>query len=420
MISSFRTFLKYLPSLLMAFALAIAVWISAVTAADPNEERIYARPVNLEVVGQDPTLVVVSTSAAPISLTLSAPRSVHERMLNEQVAVRAIADFSGLGVGSHSVPIQIQIGVRPVGIVSYSPRVVTITLEKLSRQVLPIRLVKIGEVGIGFQAESPVLSETEVTVTGPESSVNRVVEVKANLELNLVNESFIRVLPLQAFNAQGQPVTGVTLIPDKISVNQLVTQRGGYRNVVVKVSPVGKIANGYRLTNITVSPPAVTVFSTDPKAVNDLPGFIETAPLTLTGVNDDFDIRLPLSLPPGISVVGAQTVLVQVSVSTIEGSVTLSNLKVEVSGLKEGLAGTTSPETVVVILSGPLPILENLKPENLRVFVDMTDQRLGTYQRTPKVELRISGVIVESILPESLEVIVSIAPKTTPTIGPTK
>lgn len=414
MFSSLRAFLKYLPSLLMAFALAVAVWISAVTAADPNEERVYARPITLEVIGQDPTLVMVSTTAAPISLTLSAPRSVHERMLNEQVAVRAIADYSGLGVGTHNVPVQIQVGVRPVGIVSYSPQVISITLEKLSRQVLPVRLIKVGEVAVGFQAEAPVLSETEAIVTGAESTVSQVTEVRSTLELNLVNESFIRTLQLQAVNTAGQVVTGVTLIPDKITVNQVVTQRGGYRNVVVKVSPVGKISNGYRLTNITVSPPAITVFSSDPKAVNDLPGFVETAPLDLTGVNDDFDVRLPLSLPQGISVVGAQTVLVQVAVSTIEGSVTLPNLKVEVSGLREGLAGTTSPETVVVILSGPLPVLENLKPDNLRVYVDMTDQRLGTYQRTPKVELRIAGITVESILPESLEVIVSIA-KITPT-----
>lgn len=417
MFSTLRTFLKYLPSLLMAFALAVAVWISAVTAADPNEERVYSRPITLEAIGQDPTLVLVSTTATPISLTLSAPRSVHERLLNEQVSVRAITDFAGLGVGTHSVPVQVQVGIRPVGIVSYSPQVITITLEKLSRQVLPVRLVKIGEVAVGFQAESPFISETEVTVTGAESNVNKVAEVKATLELNLVNESFIRTIQLQAINTSGQIVTGVTLIPDKITVNQVVTQRGGYRNVVVKVSPVGKISNGYRLTNITVSPPAVTVFSSDPKSVNDLPGFVETTPLDLTGISDDFDVRLALNLPQGVSVVGAQTVLVQVAVSTIEGSVTLPNLKVEVSGLREGLAGKTSPETVVVILSGPLPVLENLKPENLRVYVDMTDQRLGTYQRSPKVELRIAGITVESILPESLEVIVSVA-KITPT--PTK
>lgn len=420
MTSTVRAFIKYLPSLILAFALAVAVWISAVTAADPNEERVYARQVNIETIGQDPTLIITESNLTPVSLTLSAPRSVHERILAEQVSVRAMIDLSGLPAGSHAVPVQIQVGIRPVGIVAYTPRTITLRLEKLARVSLPVRLIKQGEVAVGFEAGTPTLSESEITVTGPESMVNRVAEVRATLNLSQMNESFTRSLPLQPVDSSGQTVTGVTLIPERISVTEIITQRGGYRNVVVKVTPTGKIANGYRLTNITVSPPAVTVFSTDPKLVNDLPGFVETDPLILTAVKDDFDIRLPLSLPPGISVVGEQTVLVQVSVATIEGSVTLSNIKVEVTGLREGLAGRTSPETVDVILSGPLPILETLKPENLRVYVDMTDQRLGTYQRAPKIELRISGVVVESILPESLQVAVIIAPTATPTLAPTR
>ncbi len=395
MISFLRALMKYIPSLILAFALAVAVWISAVTASDPNEERVYARQLTIEIIGQDPGLVIMESNLTPVSLTLSAPRSVHERILAEQVSVRAMLDLSGLAAGSHAVPVQIQVGIRPVGIVSYTPRNITLRLEKLARNSLPVRLVKQGEVAVGFEAGTPTLSETQITITGPESIVNRVTEIRASLDLSQINESFTRSLPLQAIDSSGQVVTGLTLIPERITVTEIITQRGGYRNVVVKVTPTGKIANGYRLTNITVSPPAVTVFSTDPKLVSDLPGFVETDPLILSGVKDDFDIRLPLSLPAGISVVGEQTVLVQVSVATIEGSVTLSNIKVEVTGLPVGLAGRTSPETVDVILSGPLPILETLKPENLRVYIDMTDQRLGTYQRSPKIELRISGVIVE-------------------------
>lgn len=413
-----RTMIKYLPSLLLAAALAVAVWISAVTASDPNEERVYTRQVNIELIGQDPGLVIMESNLVPVSLTLSAPRSIHERIAAEQVSVRATADLSGLQAGTHAIPVQIQVGIRPVGIVSYSPRTVTIRLEKLSSVNIPIRLITQGETAVGFESGTPMLSDTQVAITGPETAVNRVTEVRAVLDLNQVNETFTRTLTLQPVDAGGQTVTGLTLLPEQVTITQIITQRGGYRNVVVKVTPTGKPANGYRLTNITVSPPAVTVFSSDPNLVNNLPGFVETAPLLLTEVNDDFDIRLPLNLPEGISVVGEQTVLVQVSVSTIEGSVTLSNIIVEVSGLSDGLEGRTSPETVDVILSGPLPVLEILKADNLRVYVDMTDEGIGTYQRTPKIELRISGIIVESILPETVEVIIQIKPTSTATISP--
>jgi len=69
-------------------------------------------------------------------------------------------------------------------------------------------------------------------------------------------------------------------------------------------------------------------------------------------------------------------------------------------------------------VSGPLPVLDTLRTENLRVYVDLSAVvKIGAYQRAPQVEIRVSDLKVESILPESVEVTVMIAP--TPTITPT-
>jgi hypothetical protein len=51
--------LRYLPTLLLAFILSITVWISAATAADPVTQRWFG-PVNIEMIGQDPGLLLVS------------------------------------------------------------------------------------------------------------------------------------------------------------------------------------------------------------------------------------------------------------------------------------------------------------------------------------------------------------------------
>ena len=50
---------RNLPSLLLALALAVAVWISAVTSQDPTEQRIYPSSIPIEVVGQDPGLLLM-------------------------------------------------------------------------------------------------------------------------------------------------------------------------------------------------------------------------------------------------------------------------------------------------------------------------------------------------------------------------
>ena len=183
----------------------------------------------------------------------------------------------------------------------------------------------------------------------------------------------------------------------------------------MKVITKGQIASGYRVTNISVFPPAVTVFSSDPNLVEDLPGYVETEQLDLTGVKDDLDVGLALDLPPGISLVGEQTVEVQVGIATIEGSITLENMEVLVSGITEGYEVNVSPQTVDVILSGPLPILDSLTADDVRIFIELEGEEEGIYQRIPQVEISISEIVVESILPASLEIEILQVPTPTST-----
>ena len=155
--------------------------------------------------------------------------------------MNATADLSGLTAGSHTVDIQVNVGIRPVQIISYSPRTITVTLEKLASRTVPVRIISRGELSIGFQSDPPQSSQTEVTVTGPELLVNQVVAGRAVLDISQAQETITRVLNLQAVDINDQPVNGVTLTPDRVNVSQVITQRGGYRNVVVKVQPIGKL-----------------------------------------------------------------------------------------------------------------------------------------------------------------------------------
>ena len=418
MIALIRSFVKYLPSLGLAVVLAVAVWISAVTAADPIVERQYDRSVAIEIVGQDPNLVLTSQIPEENNIKLSAPQSIWNLMQAEASPVTAVADLSGLSAGVHDVPVQIHVRMRPMQVVSSAPESISVTLEPLETKTFAIELVQRGEPAVGFIAEAPVMSENTATVSGAKSQLERVAKVRAQLDSNEVRENISRTIAVQAVDLGGQLVDNITLSPENITVEQSVTNRGGYRNVVVKVATTGLISSGYRLTNISVSPPAVTIFSTNPQIINDLPGYVETASLDLTGARDDLDVRLPLELPPGVSVVGDQTVSVQVGIAAIESSLTLSAMRVEVIGLEPGQAARFSPETVDVILSGPLPLLDSLSKDDVTVIVEMEGEGLGTYQRIPRVELKISELRVESILPGTVEVTIIRAPLPTATPRP--
>lgn len=402
-----RAFVKNLPAMLLALILAVMVWISAVTSSDPTQEQAFPRPIPLQVIGQDPALILVSDLPENVNLVLSAPKSIWERLLSEQNTVRAVVDFGGLPAGKHEVQIQVQVRVQPVKIVSYSPQTLTVVLEELATQTFPIRLVERNEPAVGFEASRPQLSQSTAIVSGPRSIVDRVKEVRAVLDYASATQDIKQTVSLLALDANGLRLEGLTISPEQVGVSVRVSQRGGYRIVVVKVMPFGQVASGYRLTNISVFPPTVTVFSSDPKLVESLPGYIETSPLDLSGAKDDFDVNLTLNLPSGVQVVGEPTVTVQVGIAAIESSLTLTNMSVQVIGLDPGLKAEVSPERVDVVLSGPLPILERLALSEVRVIVDMSGERVGKYQREPKVVYDYPDLRVEAILPGTVEVTVT-------------
>ena len=409
--TNFRTFL-------WALIMALAVWVAAVSVDDPDEVRQYPEPIPIEIIGQDPGLVITGDVPKQVNLTLRAPSSVWQSMINEENSIRAILDLAGLSTGEHTLDIQIQISATPVRIISRTPRTATVTLEPLATRAFPVELNVTGEPAVGYQAGDASIDPEEVVVSGPQSQVERVQQIRVPINLVAVRESVDQTVTVQPLDENGQIVTGLGLNPSEVSVKVPISQQGGYRDLAVKVVVSGQVASGYRLANISVFPPVVTVFSGDPALVNSLPGVLETQPLDLENANDELSTRLAINLPEGVSLVGEQTVLVQVNITPIQSSLTLSNKAIEVEGLPPGWYVQVAPDNVDVILSGPLPLLDILTPQEVRVVIDVTDLEAGTHQLTPNVEVLVSDIVVESILPGTVEVVLSPTPLPTAVITP--
>jgi YbbR domain-containing protein len=295
------------------------------------------------------------------------------------------------------------------------PASLELTLEPLATRSVPVQVRTLGTPAVGYRVLSPEADPTEVTVSGPASAVDRVAQALAEVSLSGQRGNLDQAVQLLPVDPSGQSVPGVRVEPAEVQVTARVEQLGGYRDVAVKVIIEGQVEPGYWVTRITVSPPVITVYSADAEAVVVLPGFVETEPLVLTGASSDLSRRLALDLPEGVAPVGEQTVLVEVGVAAIESSLTLTR-QLEVQGLGTGLYATPSPDTVSVIISGPLPVLEGLTLSDVRVVLDLRDMGVGTHQVTPEVVLLPSGLVVQAILPATIEVNITRTPPPTPTV----
>lgn len=418
-----RSSWSHLGTLLMALLMALLVWFVAVRADNPFEERLLPdfSPVALVNVPPDLILMAPVSGVAQTRLTLRAPRTAWEVFAPDRI--RLVADLSGLGPGQWEAPIQVQLDPALGGamrVVRLSPETVRVTLEERKTREIPVSLIVQGEPASGYEAGSPILGVRSVLVSGPTSAVDRVSEVQARLSLENARSSFSQMAALIAVDIAGVPIPAVDVTPDSTTIEVAIRQKIGTRDVAVKLVTSGQPPPGYRVTNLSVSPPIITVSSADPQQVLELPGFVETQPLDLSQASDDIIQRLALNLPEGVTTVGEPSVLVQVNIAAIEGSTRVQR-RVEARNLGVGLNARFSPDTVDVLIAGPLPLLDRLRDGDLLIALDLNGLGPGTYSLTPTVVFLADQLRAESVLPATVEVIIERGPQPTrtPTVTPT-
>jgi YbbR domain-containing protein len=410
-----RRFWENLGTLALALLLAVVVWAVAVNEENPDEEKTVPA-VTVQSENLPENLILVQQSITQTAVTIRAPRSVWETLTADQIHVTV--NLAGLAPGAYDLSLEARLDV-PIGkVTKLEPVSVRMTLESRATRELPVSVEQEGEPARGYEVGPYELSALSAVVSGPASAVDRVSKIVAVVSLDGLKTDWSKEVPLAAVDTSGKLVsgiTGLTLEPENVNVKVPITQKQGFRDVAVTVSYSGQVAPGYRITNITVAPPVITVSSSDPGKVDELPGFVETQPLDLTGASDDIVVRLPLALPEGITVEGEPSVQVQVNIAAIESSQT-EQRQLEFQGLGPGLSATASPDTVTVLISGPLPVLDRLTKEDVRVILDVTNLPPGTYQLAPQVSLLKEKLRAESVLPATIEVVIIVSP--TPSVTP--
>jgi YbbR domain-containing protein len=397
-------------ALLLASILAVAIWMNAVSAADPNETRSLAVPLAVEVVGLKEGLVAQGYETAGVQVTIRAPRSIWDQLVPEKI--HAQLDLTGKSEGEYSVPVHIQTDVSPVLVEKVDPELLKILIDQLASRSMAVHVQLAGNLAPGFQAGTPTLSPETVAVSGPESLVDRIADVVATVDIEGLRSAMDQSVKLVPLDTAGNVVDGITIDPSTVSVSVPVQQLGGYRDLVVKVPLLGAVKSGYRLTGLTINPQVVTLYSDDPEVIRALPGYVETQPLDISGASDDITTSLSLVLPAGVQAVGDPNVVVQVSISAIEDSITISR-PIRFQGLEPGLSVKLSPAIVDVILSGPAPIIWSLKPADIDVYLDLAGKGPGTYKLIPEVNMPNELKLV-ILSPEKVEVVIKEA-EATPT-----
>jgi YbbR domain-containing protein len=399
-------------SLLLSFVLAVTVWIASVVAEDPTVEDVMEEAVPVIYTSPNEGLLIVGNPPTEARVTIKAPESVWQKISLETISIEV--DLAGLEAGIHKLVLNADHDLKPLRIISIEPDSAMVKLEPLLSKELPVTVRVIGDPALTYDAEDPVATPDKVTIVGPTSSVTNIVELRADINIAGASQNVDEFVNLIAIDENDESVEGVDISPDPIAVFVPIAQGDRYRLLSVIPNVIGSPASGYRTIAITVIPNEVLVTSSDPAAFDTLAGFLETEIIDITGVTETVDQNALLDLPDGIDLVQELTVRVTVTIGPIETSKTFVDLPFEIQGLTPGLVATPSPERVTLLLVGPLAILDELQPEDIRVILNLVDYEVGIYEEvTPDV--LVPTDITYEIFPSTVEVEIIVASPVTPT-----
>lgn len=412
-VSRWRRIVNNLWSGMLALALATIVWVVAVNEENPISEEMFKEPIPIQVVNKPDNLYLYGEVTEQVQVRIRAPQTSWNSLTAAKFEAKI--DLAGLPPGRHDVPIQVTCADRAVRIIEINPATRLVRLETITTRRVPVQINVLGSPALGYTRRAQTVIPDQTEVSGPESMVNQVDKAVADLYLRGDEKDTLeREVHLSARNINGDPIGWVKLDPPTATVRVPIEQEHGFKEVAVRAVITGQVSSGYWVSNVSVEPATVTIIG-NPTSLQNIPGYIETTPIDVSGADDNISQRVPLALPTGVSVLGEQAVLVRINVTAIQGGLTVQR-ELVVQGIAEGYQYRASPDTVDVILSGPLPKLETLRPGDVVVILNLYGLEEGTHIVRPTV-LAPEGVVVESILPATIEVL--IARGALPTFTPT-
>ncbi len=405
-----RSLYETLATFLVAFILALFIWANAAQTQDPIRTRFLEVPVSYEGIPQR-TVLLEAGRLETVQLRLEGPDSILQELTPGDFA--ATVDLSQVPPGQLvTVPIVASGGRAGVTISFITPEDVDVQLEQQVTRDVPVGLDLRGSVARGHTQGEPLIEPTFVTVSGPASRVNELDLALVTVFLNNAVETRTEATQPIFYDQQGRvaSVTGLDVGTDQITVTIPVEESAGFADKLVNVVWSGEPAPGYRLLSVTADPPSLLVEGR-PAQLNALSS-IRTESIDVTGLTESFQQTAVLDLPTGITVDPDQVVTINIEIEPILTTDTY-NRTVEVLGLAEGLEAILRPDQVRVVLFGPLPVLDALPEEDVRVSIDVFGLEEGTYSIVPSVDIPDRGVEIRSVQPSAVNVVL------TPTITTT-
>lgn len=365
----------------MAILFALFMWIYVMSVINPtindSVNNISVELLNVEEL-ENEGIVIKGEENHTVNIRVTG-RSDQVYRLSRQDFV-ATADLSGhRNIGANNVQVTVEVDADVE--VEFNPRYIRVELEEVIRRQKNVEINILGESATGYVLGEPRITPSAIWIEGPESSVNAVESVIAELQLEENSSDVVASLNLQAVDSRGNEVSGVRLESEVVEVVLPVNRT---KTVIIQPDLDIEAAEGYIVRNTRVTPRSIMIQG--PESQLDELTRIDTELIERRELTESESIEVELMLPEGVSLYNERAVTVEIEISEMmEEEYELTSDEIEIENLEEGLVINRAdlPALFTLILQGPEDIIENIDRQALSFFLDFQDLEPGVHTLQP-------------------------------------
>ncbi len=376
---------------LLAFLFAFMLWLLVVNIDDPVDTKTFdSIPVTIEhaeVVTQDQRSYQVLDGTDTVGVTVSATRSVLEKISAENIV--ATADMRELYLESQ-IPIEITIPGYEFESATANPRNVQVKIEQNKSDTFPITVTTTGTVRDGYVLGNVQADPERVTVNGPESVIDRISKVVAQVNVSGLSEDSSIDAVLTYYDSDNNEISAEQLANNlgttgvKVNVTLYHTAR-----IPVTVDTSGvTAADGYSISEVTWTPEEIQLAGEEEvlDALESIRIPADAVDITSISQRTEQTVDITPYLPEGTRLVdeNGNNILVTARVAREGtksfdipvGSITVDNLSDSLT-----VSGYGSGDDLEVHIGGPQEQLNSLQLSDLAVSIDLKDcTKAGEYE----------------------------------------
>ncbi len=287
---------------ILAFIFAVILWFVVIHVDNYVVTKtitgIPVETLNGEVIEETGNLYAI-TEGDTVDIIVRGERSVVDDLTSDDFV--ATADLSKLSL-TNTARINVKAVSSKVGnaiSITYLNEFVSLSIEPMSDTNLSITIYPEGDVMRGYALGNMVATPNLVTVTGPESIIDKIETVRAIVSVQNMNESFETTAELVCLDSSGNAIheNQITLSDESVNVKVEVYP---IKSVPVNVTTMGIVADGYTLKDITYNPDKVEIAG-DTETLDKIES-IDIKNISVSGLNSDYETNVDVAnyLPEGV------------------------------------------------------------------------------------------------------------------------